>query len=229
MSTDSGPLLLIEQEPVAPAGHLSDWLAARDIAFERVMPSAGQDVPDPLRYRGVVALGSERSAYDDHVSWVRRELGQLHRAVEADVPVLGICFGAQALARTLGAAVTRARRPEIGWLEFESLRPDRVPSGPWFTWHSDVFALPEGAALLARNGHSTQAFAYGRNLGVQFHPEVTPAIIDQWLALARRQGVLVDVDDQRRLTSELYVRARANAFRLFDAWYQGLPPTEEPQ
>ncbi len=224
MSTRPGPLLLIEQEPVAPAGHIRDWLAARDIPFERVVPSAGEEIPDPARYRGVVALGSQRSAYDDHVPWVRQELHRLQRALEADVPVLGICFGAQALARTLGAAVTRAGRTEIGWLEVESLRPDLVPGGPWFTWHSDVFALPEGAAPLARNDHSTQAFAHGRHLGVQFHPEVTPAIIDEWLSLARSQGVLGDIDDERRRTPELYARARPNAFGLFDAWYDGLPP-----
>ncbi len=224
MSVRPAPLLLIEQQPIAPSGHVRDWLAARDIAFERVVPSAGQEVPDPARYHGVVALGSQRSAYDDHVPWVRQELRRLHSALEADVPVLGICFGAQALARTLGAAVTRGEKPEIGWLDVESLRPDLVPGGPWFTWHSDVFALPDGATLLARNDHSAQAFAHGRHLGVQFHPEVTPAIIDGWLSLAQRQGVLGDVDDERRRTPELYVRARPNAFRLFDAWYDGLPP-----
>lgn len=216
---DSQRLLIIEHERLAPVGHLRDWLARRGIDQLVITPSTGARVPDVTRFAGVIALGSERSAYDDHVRWVRQELEELARAVEVGVPVLGICFGAQALARTLGAVVTRAASTEIGWLNAGSQRRELISDGPWFTWHSDVFSLPDGATLLARNQHSIQAFAHGPHLGVQFHPEVTPEIIGRWLKLAEEQGVIGHGDQERSRTPTLYPAARAHALQLFDTWY----------
>jgi GMP synthase-like glutamine amidotransferase len=216
-------LLLVEQEPLAPAGHVVDWLARRGLAHRVVTASAGEPLPDFRRFGAVIALGSQRSAYHDHVPWVRRELDELHRAVDSGVPVLGICFGAQALARSLGATVAPAPSAEIGWLDIGSHRSDLVADGPWFTWHSDQFSLPEGATLLARNHHSIQAFGHGPHLGLQFHPEVTPDVVGGWLALAERQGVIAHDDAVRdlRRTRELYRAARAQAMAVFDAWYDG--------
>ncbi len=218
------PILLIEQEPLAPAGHLRDWLDQREIPYEVVTPSSGEEVPDVSRFAGVIALGSTKSAYDDHVPWVAQELDQLRRAVDGGTPVLGICFGAQALARSLGATVAPASRTEIGWVQVGGQDGGPIADGPWFTWHSDVFELPDGATLLARNGHSIQAFAHGPHLGVQFHPEVTPEIIERWLELAEREGVIADGDADRRRISADYEQARANAFALFDAWYERVRP-----
>ena len=223
---DSKSLLIIEHEPLAPAGHLTDWLARRGIDHLVVAPSTGAPVPDVTGFSGVIALGSQHSAYDDHVRWVRQELDELSRAVEAEVPVLGICFGAQALARSLGAVVTRAATTEIGWLNVGSERRDLISDGPWFTWHSDVFSLPDGARLLARNEHSVQAFAHGPHLGVQFHPEVTPEIIGRWLKLAEEQGAIGDGARELSRTTHLYPAARAHAMQLFDAWYAAAIATE---
>ena len=217
------PLLLVEQEPLAPAGHIAEWLARRGIRHRVLTASTGERMPDFRRFGGVIALGSQRSAYDDHVEWVREELGALRRAVDAGVPVLGICFGAQALARSLGATVAPAPTAEIGWLDIGSRRSDLLPDGPWFTWHSDRFSLPPGATELARNQHSIQAFGHGPHLGLQFHPEVTPAIVGDWLALAERRGVIAAGDAARdlRRTEELHSAARVRAMALFDAWYDG--------
>ena len=208
---------------MAPAGHIADWLRRRAIDHRLVTASTGEPLPDPSGFSGVIALGSQRSAYDDHVPWVRDELSHLGRAVDAEVPVLGICFGGQALARTLGASVAPAPETEIGWLDVGSRHPELLADGPWFTWHSDQFSLPAGATLLARNRNSIQAFAHGRHLGVQFHPEVTPEIIVGWLELAVRQGVIADADADaaRRRIPELHGRAREQALALLDAWYDG--------
>ncbi len=208
---------------MAPAGHIVDWLSLRAIDHRLVTAETGEPLPDPSDFSGVIALGSQRSAYDDHVPWVRDELSHLRRAVDADVPVLGICFGGQALARALGASVAPAPETEIGWLDIGSRRPELLADGPWFTWHSDQFSLPAGATLLARNPNSIQAFAHGRHLGVQFHPEVTPNIIGGWLELAERQGVMAgsDAAATRRRIPELHGRAREQALALLDAWYDG--------
>lgn len=228
---EARPLLLIEQEPLAPAGHILDWLEVRRIPYESITASAGDAIPNPAAFQRIIALGSERHAYDDHVPWVREEVARLREAVERGVAVLGVCFGGQALARALEADVSRASESEIGWLDVTSARPDVVSAGPWFTWHGDRFAVPDGGTLLAENSHSNQAFSYGPHLGLQFHPEVTPEIIRQWLELAVRQGAISadDAREQLRRVPELYPAARVNAFALFDAWYAGALAPAAPE
>jgi GMP synthase (glutamine-hydrolysing) len=170
--------LVLEHAQDAPAGLLSAWARSRGVALEVV--AAGGALPDPAGRPFVVSLGAEASAFDDTVPWLAAERAVLERAVETGVPVLGICFGAQHVARVLGGGVERAPRAEVGWLDVESLAPDVVPPGPWLQWHRDRFTVPPGAELLARSPAGPQAFRRGPHLGVQFHPEVTPAIALDW-------------------------------------------------
>ncbi len=175
------------------------------------MPAAVDDWPDARAATAVVALGSDRSVHASTDPWIARELEYLRAAHEAGVPVLGICFGAQALAAALGGTVSRAPAKEIGWIDVAGI--DGF-SGPWFTWHEDVFTLPPGAEELARAASGPQAFAVGASVGVQFHPEVTTAIVDDWLADGRD-----DVPDPEPIRSETAQRiavARERAFSLFD-------------
>ena len=95
--------------------------------------------------------------------------------------MLGLCFGGQALAAALGGEVRAAPAPEIGWLELEPLDGGAVAPGPWFAWHEDTFTLPPGAVELARSPVCPHAFRVGRSVGLQFHPEVTPEIIEGWV------------------------------------------------
>jgi GMP synthase-like glutamine amidotransferase len=83
------------------------------------------------------------------------------------------------MSTSLGGTVSRSSRPEYGWTEIESDEP-AIAAGPWFQYHADEFTLPAGAAPLARNASGLQAFSHGRSLAVQFHPEVTPALIESW-------------------------------------------------
>jgi GMP synthase-like glutamine amidotransferase len=69
----------------------------------------------------------------------------------------------------------------VGWHEVETDDAAIVPSGPWFMWHSDTFTVPSGARELARTTVGPQAFALGPHLCVQFHPEITPAILGAWI------------------------------------------------
>jgi GMP synthase-like glutamine amidotransferase len=131
----------------------------------------------------IVVLGAAWSVYDTKTigHWIDSELDWLRGADASGVPVLGICFGAQALAAALGGRVEPAPRPEIGWTTIESLAPDLIEAGPWLEFHSDQFVLPPKARLLARNELCAQAFAVGRHLAVQFHPEVDGAQVRRWL------------------------------------------------
>jgi GMP synthase-like glutamine amidotransferase len=143
------------------------------------------DFPDPATYDLVVPLGAIFSLYDHDTvgSWIDRELDLLRRADELGVPVLGICFGGQALAAAHGGRVEASPRPEIGWTAVETDAPDLVPPGPWMQWHTDRFTVPAGATELARNAIGPQAFRLRRNLAVQFHPEVDEARVASWLEM----------------------------------------------
>jgi GMP synthase-like glutamine amidotransferase len=209
---------VLEHDQDAPAGLLGAWAAQRGVALEVV--AAGTPIPDPAGRPFLVSLGAEASAYDDTVPWLAAERAVLERALACDVPILGICFGGQHLARALGGVVAPARRAEVGWLEVESLAPDVVPHGPWLQWHRDCFTVPPGAELLARSPVCPQAFRAGPHLGVQFHPEVTPAIALDWgthyPASVIEGGTTLDAV---LAGGEAHAAgARARAYRLFDAF-----------
>ena len=138
--------------------------------------------PDACSFDLVVHLGSEWSVYADDVRVpVALECDLAHGAVEAGIPVLGICFGAQLLATALGGSVARGAQTELGWLEIEPC-DEALEPGPWFQWHGDVFEPPRDARVLAVSEAGCQAFTLGSALAVQFHPEVTPGIVSRWAA-----------------------------------------------
>ena len=111
----------------------------------------------------------------------------MRRAVEADVPVLGLCFGGQMLARVLGGEVFRGDESEIGWIPVRTSDPELVPEGPWFQWHFDVIRPPPDVEVVAETDLGAQAFVSGRSLGLQFHPEVTPEIMQEWVRAYRHE------------------------------------------
>jgi GMP synthase-like glutamine amidotransferase len=187
------------------------------VTLQVVRLERGDLVPEGIRaYDRVVTLGSEHAADDDTVAWQAVEQATLRAAVEADVPVLGICFGGQSLARALGGGVRRAARPEIAsWVSVGSLDGE-VDDGPWFEWHRDEILPPADAELLAVNDSGVQAFRLGPHVGLQFHPEVDEAIVDAWIELAREDAsVPSGVREETRALLAGSVRERA--FALFDA------------
>jgi GMP synthase (glutamine-hydrolysing) len=191
---------------------LGEWAAARGAQVDVLLPSTVADWPDPREATAVVALGSDRSVHASSDPWIAAELDFVRAADEGGVPVLGICFGGQALAKVLGGAVSRAAETEVGWIDVAG---DDGFGGPWFTWHEDVFTLPPGAEELARAASGPQAFAVGASVGLQFHPEVTTRIVDDWLADGR--DVVPDPEPIRAETAERIAAARLRAFALFDA------------
>jgi GMP synthase-like glutamine amidotransferase len=128
-------------------------------------------------------MGAPWSAYDHGLigSWVLPEIEQLKRADQVGVPVLGICFGGQLLAAAHGGAVIASDHPELGWTEVGTDDDTLVPGGRWFQWHYDRWEMPEAAREVARNDAASQAFVLRRNLALQFHPELTSAMLAGWL------------------------------------------------
>ena len=165
------PVLIRQHVEYAPPGLLAAWLEARGLAYEVDRSWVGAPLPDPAGYAFVASLGHSRGPGDTHDPAVAAELELLGRAVARGVPVLGLCFGGEALAAVLGGRVERAAVPELGWREIETDDPLLVPAGPWLEWHFESFTTPPGATELARTADATQAFRLGPHLAVQFHPE----------------------------------------------------------
>jgi GMP synthase-like glutamine amidotransferase len=217
----AGPrLLVVEHGRHAPAGLLADWAAARSLRMQTVALHAGEALPDAPGCDAAVILGSELTAYDDTLPWLAGELAFIERMLAASVPVLGICFGAQALARVLGARLYRLPEPEIGWAKVASERAG-LAAGPWLSWHRDAFDLPAGTAQIAANEVCVQGFCYGPHAGLQFHPEATQAIAASWLRFA-------DPPPGEEVTGALFRdadgawdRAAAHASAVFSAWLDG--------
>lgn len=179
--------LIIQHEEPTPPGLVTAWLDDHGAIVETFRIDIDDREIDPSGYELVVSLGAECAAFDDSKPFVPREARLMRRAVDADVPVLGLCFGGQMLARVLGGEVFRSTGSEIGWLPVRSVDRELVPEGPWFQWHFDAFTLPPGATLIAESDVGPQAFVAGRSLGLQFHPEVTTEIMDEWVRVYRHE------------------------------------------
>lgn len=219
--SDDREVVVVEHQNDDPAGLIGDWLDARGITWTVVR--ADDPAPDPAAPAAIISMGSSHSAYADAPEWIARHLQYLRGALAADTPVLGVCFGAQALALAGDGDVARAARPEVGWVRPQSAQPEL--SGPWLSWHFDaVVTTPPGAVELARSADALQAFRLGRSVGIQFHPEVTPTIWDWWAAsepeIARRH-----VGDPDRFVADIAARARdlrERVFALLDWWHGSL-------
>jgi GMP synthase-like glutamine amidotransferase len=167
----------------------------------------------------LLLLGSDRSVHDRvHREVVAAEQETVRRADAAGVPVLAICYGAQLAASALGAPVSRAPRPEIGWVTIEGATSALCPPGPWFQLHYDCFGEIPGVAPLAVNEVGAQGFLHRRILGVQFHPEVTGATATGWLEgqAPRLQRLGIDVAAVVEETAALEAGARLRCHELVD-------------
>ncbi|OLC26345.1 MAG: hypothetical protein AUG06_12310 [Actinobacteria bacterium 13_1_20CM_2_65_11] len=214
--------LIVQHEEPTPPGFLGEWLDEHGADVDILRIDREQTIPDPRDYQLIASLGSEFAAFDDSVPFIPRETELIKQAAEHDVPVLGLCFGGQLLARVLGGNSFRAERSEIGWLPVRTKDPDLIPEGPWFQWHFDSFTLPPGAKLLADTEVGPQAYVVGRSLGLQFHPEVTPQIMDSWVRAYRHEldGDGVDPDALLEETNRRAPDVRRRSMRLFDRFLE---------
>jgi GMP synthase-like glutamine amidotransferase len=221
MMGDVKPVLVRQHEGMTPPGLLADWLQQRGIAFEVDFSWLGNGIPDPKGYAFVASLGSPYSPRDTHEPAVEEELKLIGRAVEGDVPVLGLCFGGEVLSAVLGGEIERAPKPELGWREIETDEPEEIPAGPWLEWHYERFTTPPGAVEVARTADAVQAFRFGRHLGVQFHPESTVEIVSRWAEVDTGNLAALGIRDGVQLLAaspERQEAAKRDAFRLFDAF-----------
>lgn len=216
--------LIVEHNDAELPGLIGQRAEQVGIEVVPMVVSEATRYPDPREFDFIVPLGAPESVRDTHVEWIPRELDWLRRAVTQQVPVLGICFGAQMLSAALGGEVLAGDEPEIGWQEVDSLVPELVRPGSWFQLHFDIFTVPPGAQEVARNASGAQGFTWGPHLGVQFHPEITSGILqgwmDRWPKLFRELGI-----DRAELVAETERRqgsAQEATFALFDEWVRAI-------
>lgn len=227
------PALILQHGPTGGPGLLAEWAQERQIEVEihhtdRNGTQRGS-TPTVEDRPFVACLGSRNNPNDREVPAVIETLDVIRAALDASVPVLGLCYGGQVLAALTGGQVERSPDPQHGWFEIESDAPQLVPEGPWIEWHYDRFSLPPGATELARTGDTVQAFVLGPHLGVQFHPESTIEIVENWARADRERLAEIGIDDGVALLEQgrgHAVAARDAAFALFDAFWNRARSTE---
>jgi GMP synthase (glutamine-hydrolysing) len=195
-------ILIIKQVEQEGPGLIENIFAAHGWGLKTVELSLGAKLPSDFDETGaLVVLGGPMNVYEEkQYPFLKGEELLIRKALIEEVPVLGICLGAQLLAKTCGARVKKAPRKEIGWYRVERTEdgkkdvlfnagPDRIHV---FQWHEDTLDVPEGAVLLAEGKDcKNQAFRVGQNAyGLQFHIEVTENMIRSWFQSGEEKAVV---------------------------------------
>ncbi len=184
-------LAIVHQADAGP-GVFADAISARGHGLELWQPALGEPAPaDLASYGAAITFGGSPHPDQEHAyPWLAAEKALLTDALERNVPLLGVCLGAELLAEVAGARTRPARIPEIGW--YSVAATDEAVGDPLFDhlpaqfaaleWHSYEFALPPGAVPLARSEICLQAYRAGEMAwGIQFHAEVTLESFGSWI------------------------------------------------
>ena len=202
------PVLFLAHQASAGPGVLGDELKDAGIPFSVAPTWEMPRTPSLDDVSALVVLGGEQNADDTaRHPYLAANRVLVAGAVARGLPVLGICLGAQILARALGGRVARGTAREIGWKAITASPAGQLDPvvGPLaavdrlFQWHEDCFELPPGCVPLAHNEVGPQAFRFGESAyGLQFHVEVTTATIEAWV----QESGIVALREQWRSTPE---------------------------
>ena len=224
------PVVVLQNESDAPAAYLGDALDRRGVEWKVILLDEDGVLPHPTSIYVVAALGGAMGAYDeDEYPYLADEKHFLASCASLEIPVLGICLGCQLLADSLGGRAYLADSPEVAFSPVDvtehgygdpiiaALAGRRV-----IRFHQDTFDLPHGAVLLATGGGFNHAFRVGTAIGIQPHPEVTPALLRRWLAGGDARRLAIDSGtDPDALVEEFWAaeaETQDTAAAVFDAW-----------
>lgn len=240
------PILIVQHEADTGPGHFEHYLTREGLPHQKVCVFAGDPIPISAEsFAGLCSLGGSMSANDD-LPWIEPELALMRDADQHAVPIIGHCLGGQLLARAFGASVSRNAMKEIGWSQVEvtdaQLAREWIgdePTFELFQWHGDAFGLPSDArGFLTSRLCTNQAFVIDRkryaHLGMQFHVEMTPSLVEGWAtnpsgahevteALTRQDGI--GVQPVAQLLRDVQQRTRRMSLiadRIYDRWSRGL-------
>jgi GMP synthase-like glutamine amidotransferase len=212
-------LIIMHVESEGP-GTLGSFLESEGVSLHTVRLYEGEVLPTGLRdFNAIISMGGPMNVYEDErYPFLFQEAALLVKALDAEVPILGICLGAQMIARAAGAFVTKSPKKEVGWLKVRLTDHGRhdalfqgLPSSmEVLQWHEDMFQVPDGGQLLATSEDCpNQAFRYSKAYGLQFHVEVTREILSQWFAETPQLPDILERYDQ--IEPEL----NRQAFRMY--------------
>jgi GMP synthase-like glutamine amidotransferase len=187
------PLLIIQNHRIETPGTIADYLTERELPFDLVHPWNGDKIPSGENYRASLVLGCPLSVHDTpNVEFLKHLYFHVAETIRNNRPYLGICFGAQILAKALGATVERnPNGKEIGTFPITLTaegQADPLFAGfpaefPAFHWHGEMFKIPFGAKNLASSALCVnQAFRIGNAAGIQFHLEASMDKMPEWCA-----------------------------------------------
>ena len=187
-------VLIVKHVISEDAGLFGDFLRERGYEFATVELEKGESLPASFSsFNAVILMGGPMGVYEeDKFPFLAEEDRLIKEAVEKDVPIFGVCLGAQLLAKACGANVHSAACTEIGYFDVsltaegkqDPLFSGVPPSIKVFQWHNDTFDIPDGGVLLATAEKCrNQAFKIGKTAyGLQFHIESTPEMVKSWLS-----------------------------------------------
>jgi GMP synthase (glutamine-hydrolysing) len=223
------PLLVVQHVPWEGPHIILDAFPDVPIMVRNILEEpAGTPLPDPATVRGAIFMGGPMSVNDtDTLPALADEIAWLQQALARAVPVLGICLGAQLLAKAAGATITAAPNPEIGVAPVTITDPDDpllahlAPDTHVIHWHGEQFTLPEGAVALAHSAQTeVQGFRLGTTAwGMLFHLEVDDELLDTWLAeptMAAEAESALGADYREQLTDGLTDLTSTRAHAVFD-------------
>lgn len=218
-------LILLHAESEGP-GTLGAFFEARAAQVETLRLFDGDRIRvDPKELTAAVSMGGPMNVYEeDRYPFLREETEFLQRAAHGGLPLLGICLGAQMIAKACGAPVRKSPEKEVGWFDVVLTKPGRFDtlfSGLPETfgvlqWHQDMFEVPRGGRLLASAARCPhQAFRYRNAWGLQFHLETTREMVCRWFADREDgPGILEEFDRRERDLAALAERIYANFWSL---------------
>ena len=230
------PILIVLHQEQSTPGRVGHLLRAMGYRLDVRRPRFGDPLPDTMAgHAGAVIFGGPMSA-NDADDWVKAEIDWAAVPLREGAPLLGLCLGAQMIARQLGQSVGPHAdgHVEIGYYPIvPTSAGDALVGEPFprwvYHWHREGFALPPGAVALAEGtDFACQGFRYGRNaVGLQFHPEVTYAMMSRWIVLGYAKACAKNarpVHDHRRdwFLYDAPVARWAGAF--LSAWASGTLP-----
>jgi GMP synthase-like glutamine amidotransferase len=225
------PVLICKNISTEGPGTIADYLKGKRAAYTTVDLARGDAIPDTRRFDALVMMGGPMSVNDD-IPYVREEEQLVRDFIAQGKKILGICLGAQIMAKALGAAVYKGPAPEIGWMEIElgeeGLRDplmkkmiSDMPAGanrnlPVFQWHGETFDIPAGGQRLASSElYPNQAFRAGTGAyGFQFHIEVDRQMIMDWMA-----GEKIDINKVNAGTERYYGLYHDRAKAFYDGFF----------
>lgn len=225
--------LVIQHLDIEPPALIANTLSEAGHHISSVHLDRGEQLPSDLSgINGVIIMGGPQSA-NDETDYIRNEIAWVKQALHEEAPMLGVCLGAQIMAKAAGAAVFASPVRELGWHPvYHTVETEgdplfsHLPDGLGvFQWHGETFSLTDDMTLVATHPDvPAQAFRLGRaQYGLQFHVEVTEAMIESWIAHGESERNELGIEGIRLLhkDSSLYLETMQHyCTRMVSSWIQ---------